>query len=401
MKRILALLLACITLLSLASCGGESLAEPTETVETQETAGSKKPAVDTEPEMPPFTYVPDFDPNAPAKKILFLGGSITCGAGVSDYKYAWACRTFDAIGEKLFGPNVEMLNAAISGTGSLLAAFRLEEHVLKFCPDMVFIEFAVNDITMAKTNPELVVSALDYIVRALKQANPNVAVTFVYTTQSDGQNASKVHGRVASHYGIPEIDLREPLVSKIAKNEATWEQYLKDGAHPNSYGHKFYADLVTRAVLSDPERFLAPVKEADSIASIKLDSPHIEYAKDMAGLNMNGFSIQDAKDKEKTLDEMEIDQAAVSDTVGSTITYEFEGNTFAVYHRIDANGGAFSVAIDGKTLGTASCQNSGSNSYLSRFYKTGLGEGKHTVTITVTQAEPGKKEVAIAGFCVA
>lgn len=400
MKKILALLLACITLLSLASCGSESLASLDETATAETKAETVTEPVLHEPEIPVFTYEPDYDPNAPAKKILFLGGSITCGAGVTDYKYSWAFRTFENIAEKLYGPNVQMINSSISGTGSLVAAFRLEEHVLKFAPDMVFIEFAVNDNSMAKTKPQLVISALDYIVRALKQANPNVAITFVYTTQSDGQNASKVQSKVAAHYNIPEIDLRAPLIAMIAKGQAYWEQYLKDGAHPNSTGHKYYADLVTKAVLADPERFLAPVELRDSIATVDLKNPHIDYVEDIA-MAMNGFSIGEGKDKEKTLDEMEIAKAAVSDTVGSTLTYEFEGNTFAVYHRIDKTGGAFSVTIDGKVMGTANCYNDGSNSYLCRFYTTDLGEGKHTVTITVTQAEPGKREVAIAGFCVA
>ena len=36
------------------------------------------------------------------------------------------------------------LNAVISGTGSDLGAFRVSEQLLKYKPDLIFIEFAVN-----------------------------------------------------------------------------------------------------------------------------------------------------------------------------------------------------------------------------------------------------------------
>lgn len=391
MKRILSLLLACITLLSLVSCAGTP-ASPTSTQEA------------TAPETAPETASPgnsahSYDPNSKGKKILFLGGSITCGAGATVYDNGWACVAFDGIGKELYGEDVQMINAAISGTGSLVATYRLQEHVLKFCPDMVFIEFAVNDVSMAKSSAQLVISSLDYIVRSLVEVNPNVAITFVYTTQSDGQNASEAHHKVAERHGIPEIDLRAPLMAQINQGHA-WEEYLKDGAHPNDNGHRFYGEQVVNAVLADPERYKAPVKLGDPIGLVKFKNPHIEYVEDIADLQMNNFTIQDAEDKEKALPELVVEKAAVSDSVGATLNHEFEGNNFAIYHCISENGGAFSVYIDGKLIANVNCYNSGSNSYLARFYRSGLGSGKHTVTITVTDAEVNKKEVAIAGFCV-
>jgi len=391
MKRILSLLLVCITLLSLVNCAGTP-ESPTSTHEA--------PAPETTPETAsPGNSAHSYDPNSKGKKILFLGGSITCGGGASAYDNGWACLAFDGIGKELYGEDVQMINSSISGTGSLVAAYRLEEHVLKFCPDLVFVEFAVNDNSMAKSSAQLVISSMDYIVRSLVEVNPNVAITFVYTTQSDGQNASEAHHKVAERHGIPEIDLRAPMMAQISQGHA-WEEYLKDGAHPNDNGHKFYADQVIAAVLADPERYKAPVTLGKAIGLVKFNDPHIEYVENIADLQLNNFTIQDANDKEKALPELVVKKAAVSESVGATLNYEFEGNNFAIYHRISGNGGAFSVYIDGKLIANVNCYNAGSDSYLARFYRSGLGTGKHTVTITVTDAEPSKKNVAIAGFCV-
>ena len=80
-----------------------------------------------------------------------------------------------------------------------------------------------------------------------------------------------------------------------------------------------------------------------------------------------------------------------------------DDNGWATFTVPDGVGGSFSVTIDGENAGSVNCYNqySGSSSsgeYISRFYKTGLGEGKHTIVITATDG--GTKTVAIAGICV-
>lgn len=70
------------------------------------------------------------------KRMLFLGGSITAGASASSYEKAWASLCFKGINKPLFAGNAEMYNASISGTGSVLAAVRLKQHVLPYKPDL-------------------------------------------------------------------------------------------------------------------------------------------------------------------------------------------------------------------------------------------------------------------------
>ncbi|MBQ9964879.1 MAG: SGNH/GDSL hydrolase family protein [Clostridia bacterium] len=338
------------------------------------------------------------------KRILFFGGSITCGAGASDDAHAWAPLVFNRIGRELYGEDAEMINASISGTGSHVGAFRLTEHVLPYHPDLVFVEFATNDREASLNTPDLVISGLDYIVQALKKSNPHVAIAFVYTT-CQGENASAVHMVVAQHYGIPEIDLQTPLQTQIDTGNYTWSDFLIDTAHPNNNGHAFYAQHVVNAVLADKARFLAPVKDAPAIAPFPMNRPHILYAKNASV--MDGFTLQKVSDTTalKHLDCLRVTQAAISNQPGDTIIFEFEGEHFGIYHGIGNNAGRFSVTMDGVYMDEVDCYYPRRNDqaeYLSFFRRAPIGPGKHTVVLQTLEkpASSYGSEVSIVGIFV-
>ncbi len=341
------------------------------------------------------------------KRILYLGGSITCGARASDYERSWARLSFNGFARALYGDDVEMLNASISGTGSRVAAFRLHDHVLSYHPDMVLVEFAVNDNEVSKQDREMVIASMEYLVRTLKAHNPDVAITFVYTTNRDGENASHAHTVVAQHYGIPEIDLRAAVLDKIHTGENTWDDFLADAAHPADAGHRLYADVVTRTILSDPARFTAPVREREPIASCAFRAPRmLTPTVDEA----DGFTIGDANDRSpfKRLPTLLVQKAAIAERVGATLSYSFEGNHFGVYARIGGNGGRVRVEIDGVDHGTIEGYHRYGEGteiggeYISRFYVRTLTDGAHRATLTTLPPHPDSvgSTVSIAAFLV-
>lgn len=78
--------------------------------------------------------------------IGYFGSSITEGYGASDpATTSWRARTTRYLRERFPGSAVTEINAAIGGTGSDLGAFRCSEDLLSKNPDLVFVEFAVND----------------------------------------------------------------------------------------------------------------------------------------------------------------------------------------------------------------------------------------------------------------
>lgn len=102
--------------------------------------------------------------------VAYFGGSITEGAGASSGdKTSWRARTTANLKALLPDVVVEEVNAAIGGTGSNLGAFRLERDVLSRKPDLVFVEFAVND---GGAGEEQTLSAMEGIVRHLRKIDP-------------------------------------------------------------------------------------------------------------------------------------------------------------------------------------------------------------------------------------
>ena len=342
------------------------------------------------------------------KKILFLGGSITAGAFASERHLSWPALCYEKIAGPLFGHNCTMINASISGTGSFVAAARLKQHVLHYAPDMVFIEFAVNDLFEAEENPDAVISSLDYIIRTLQKTNPNVVIVFAYTTYR-GRNASKTHHIVAQHYGIPELDFQTPIAELVEAGTHTWDDFLRDLAHPNDVGHRFYADIAANTILADPQRFLTPTRQAEPIGTYRFRNADIIPAEKADSLE--GFTMTEARDrlKYKNIPELIVTHAACTDTPGASITVRFTGTAFGIYHRIFSDHGRVRVCIDGEEKGVLTCyyvypaDTECYGEYLSLFKCYGLAEGDHVAQITVLD-QPDERatgnRISIAGFLV-
>ena len=76
--------------------------------------------------------------------ISFIGGSNT----VSHHPNGWVQKTAENIKEKTGVEKVTVNNAGYGGTGSNFGVYRLENDVIKTDPDIVFIEFAGNDVNL-------------------------------------------------------------------------------------------------------------------------------------------------------------------------------------------------------------------------------------------------------------
>lgn len=340
------------------------------------------------------------------KKVLFLGGSITAGASASSYDLSWPRLCFAGISGPLFDDNCRMYNASISGTGSFLAVMRLGQHVLPYAPDMVFIEFSVNDIDHGAEDPQLVISSLDYIIQTLIKQNPRVVIVFAYTTFS-GKNASHIHSQVAKHYGIPELDFQSPMAEDLRKNGWGWDRYLADGVHPNDLGHRFYADIAVKTILSDPDRFRTPTRHEEGMAEYYFQDPRIVPVSEE--LKYTGFTFGPVEDDThiKHLPELEVTHALTAYEPGAVLKVPFYGTHFGLYHRIFSNYGCAAISIDGEQKGIIDCYHryrpayQSTGEFVSFFKCNNLPEGEHIAEITVLNEKNKNStgnQITIAGF---
>ena len=174
-------------------------------------------------------------------KIGYLGGSITAQPG-------WRPKTLAHFQKTYPQANFSEINAAIGGTGSDLGVFRLKQDVLDHKPDLMFVEFAVND---GGASPEQIFRCMEGIVRQTWKALPECDICFVYTlTESlapamlEGkfQRSASAMEKIADHYGIPTIHMAMEVAKLAKEGKLVWKAKL-----PKTDEEKKVLDVILQA----------------------------------------------------------------------------------------------------------------------------------------------------------
>lgn len=174
--------------------------------------------------------------------IAAIGGSVTEGAGPKDFKDGYAYQFFNAV-KKVYSPknsnNVFFDNAGLSGTPSLLGKLRYESdvvQVLGHIPDILIIEFAVND-----GGEEVFKRSFEALVRDALLASPQTAVIALYSAATYG-NTAEQKKPVANYYDIPQIDIMPVVNDAVNNNIFAKEDFYSDYVHPTKQGHTLMSD---------------------------------------------------------------------------------------------------------------------------------------------------------------
>lgn len=169
--------------------------------------------------------------------IGYLGGSITYGYKVNpDQCYAYLTHSYFA--EK-FGSkdNVGYCNAGLSGTPSKLGILRMQRDLLESEPDIVFVEFAVNDGTDFSYQ-----EAYESIIRTLLEKG--IAPVLLFSVTKDDYSAQDYMKELGEYYDLPMISYCDALRFLFENNRLEWKDFSNDEAHPNPEGHKLVAKLI-------------------------------------------------------------------------------------------------------------------------------------------------------------
>ena len=152
---------------------------------------------------------------------------------------------------RLYPDQVAFFNTARSGMHSNWGVENLKERVLDKNPDLVFLEFAINDAaTKHGISTEQCRLNLDTMVNALKAQNPNVEIVLqtMNPAWDSPKSAPKKYASDRSHLadyytvyrdyaqenGLPLVD-NYPVWKKIFDEEPErYQQLVPDGIHPDS-----------------------------------------------------------------------------------------------------------------------------------------------------------------------
>ncbi|MGE9267301.1 MAG: SGNH/GDSL hydrolase family protein [Verrucomicrobiales bacterium] len=289
-------------------------------------------------------------------KVGYLGGSITAAAG-------WRVQTREWLAKKFPQAEVSEINAAIGGTGSGLGAFRVGEHVLKHGPDLLFVEFAVND---GGTQPASILRSMEGIVRQTWRANPETDICFVYTLTDkmvgDVQKgkfprAASTMEAVAGHYGIPSIHMGLEVVKLMEEGNLVFKSedkkadeaagkivFSTDGVHPlTESGHPLYTAAVTASL--------------EKLAGVGEPGPH-QLGEPLTADNMENARLipiteamlEGAWEKGGKLEQRfssRVPSLWQAKEPGAKLKLIFKGSALSCYDLVGPDGGVLKVTVDG------------------------------------------------------
>lgn len=296
-------------------------------------------------------------------RIAYFGGSITAQEGWRPMTLKWFRETYPAA-------KITEINAAIGGTGSDLGVYRFRQDVLQYKPDLVFVEFSVND---GGASPENIWRGMEGIVRQGWKADPNTDFCYVYTfrtgyeTDLDKGTCPQAAGAdeiLADHYGIPSINMamrtaelaRSGKLLFTPKKDADGKDlptpegtilFSTDGVHPLPAGHANYTEVITEALRQMeptskpgphalPAPFIPDNWEAAKLVPLTpaMLSPGWTKLSATEGLGRNFHN--------------RLPEISEAKTPGEKIHFKFKGTAAKLYDLMGPDGGQAIVTLDGK-----------------------------------------------------
>lgn len=290
--------------------------------------------------------------------VAYLGGSITAANGWRPKNTAWLQKTF---------PHAKFkeIHAAIGGTGSDLGVFRLGHDVLQHNPDLLFVEFAVNDGGAA---PESIWRSMEGIVRQTWRKDPKTDIVFTYTIhegmindlkQGDCPRSASAMELLADFYGIPSVNFAVPVVELLKQDKLVFQAskqpeggkiwFAADGCHPRDEGHEIYLKLLAEAILqmkdsrpTDHQAKLAKTFVADNWEAAKM----VPLSKNMLSGDWKALPADDNKQKAFG---NRMGQIWTASQPGSKLHFKFRGSSARLYDLLGPDGGQVVITVDGKT----------------------------------------------------
>jgi len=272
-------------------------------------------------------------------KVGFLGGSITEGAGASKQEKRYSSLVTKALQDKYADVEFSEVNAGVGGTGSDLGIFRLEDDLLSKNPDIVFIEFAVNDDEFENTD-----IYIENIIRKILCYKSNIPIVMLYTAKKDMVEKNYKNGvlpnsvikqeKVAKYYNIPSINVGKALCDEISCDVSKMTSYLPDSVHPNDIGYKLYASEILKFL----EDFDFDINfNDDSVTNVIFKNPMLKSCKTV----INDMWSLSNKDLYKRYPDY-----IYSCRPGAELNFDFEGNVIGIYLTVEMTSGILEYSID-------------------------------------------------------
>lgn len=356
-------------------------------------------------------------------RIAFIGGSITAGdsdfvgTGLSENSI-WVNRVSSYFKEQFPNKAIKTYNAGLGGTDSSYGAIRFNNHVMQYAPDIVFVEFTVND-GGNPSDKSYQQRYVEQMIRMCKKARKEPVFIYVHVQRpidetdsfyDDHLQCIEWKNELTAHYGIKTIDLQEAFEDDFQNNadgNTTFMSYISKyfnsngvnsyDVHPKIEGHKLMADSIIDAIESDKKGTFKKIEDA-GIFSVGFTEPEYNFitVDDRRITYSDGFTKYTRENPYvHTLEGgmIPIDQYKYpsfpggilqTEEDGAEISFQTKATSVALSYISSTVGNSAKVYVDDKEVGSFSCYSPyyGMN-YLTNFVKIAEDGKMHKVRIVV------------------
>lgn len=325
--------------------------------------------------------------------IGYIGGSITLGVHNSygydeatssfsattsggDLSKSWVNQTSNWFKTRYPDATIETVNAGVSDTATNYGLFRLEKTLMNTnghdMPDLVFVEFTVNDWIYDTQTASDLETQIESIFRNIYALNPYAEIAVVVTARSEGVQSRLCYKKVAENYGIPVIDmgiyLNEAINDRISTpNESAGKYYYTtDNLHPSMYGSEIYFAQIkkyldtncTTYTMNDSALYSYKDNIATALKSNLISNPDIISAVDEK-LSVSGSAEESAVGIGCRMygTDYEVETVSLLDssykiTGETTFTFKFNGTALGLLFQMTTSSINATYSIDGAEVKT-------------------------------------------------
>lgn len=323
-----------------------------------------------------------------------LGGSITFGASCAIPEKRYHGVLLDYLRRRYPKSRFSLVNGGIGATNSVYGAFRAKRDLLSHKPDLVILEFAVND-----TDGSQWAASYEGTVRQiLAQGYPLILLFMTHNHQHNCQRFQEVIGR---HYNLAMVSYRDAVMPELLNGSLRWDDLSPDEVHPNPAAHSFAGKLLCALLdrISElPEKTPEPL--ADKLFSAEFEHTFMNEEDQLHPDKIHGWRMITAGDPRGK----SFTGSWFASDPGSELHFSFEGTGLYIsYLGIAGPAGRISVQVDSRPAVMVDSYFHHDWNGVKRFWveiASGLEPGKHHASVVLlSEHHPdGGNEFYFRGF---
>ena len=336
--------------------------------------------------------------------VAYFGGSVTNGSGKAD---CWRALIGQWLIDNFPEATVTNINRACGESGTYLGTFRLQGDVIAVQPDLVFLEYSINDKYYGSSYANAA-SQYETIVREIKQALPEADIvtvlvsdtgTFSVNKQGKLHTQAQAHEDMAAIYGIPTLHVGRRIAEVCNYTASNFTgTYGTDGVHLTSAGNYIYYQVIEEFCHNSLLRtdFAGlPVRndELPVTQNVLFDGnrtwyePSADLISKSEALGGSGVDFVNTPSYGGSFEQLEAGQLVTEsvgqfrfNSVNDEFFFEFEGTDVALWSDYYKDN-YFRISIDG-----AEYKDVAGTSHAPARIVEGLASGKHTIGIKIKDA---------------